>query len=165
MCHNSLNWDRNVNNRLVNYEKCHSCKQSHKEEFQNFHIPLHPWKVWVSVWVAVRERRQTPLWSQASSKATLVFPTITRWGKIRNPHQIMRRVNPQVCSDTVGTLATAAEAGGIVLIAGTGSNALLINSDGWVSHRASGALYCKSAPHIWQFRYATTNKVCKKCGK
>ena len=46
----------------------------------------------------------------------------------------MRRLFPQitfkVTSDTLGTLATASDKGGIVLIAGTGSNALLVNPDG-----------------------------------
>lgn len=35
-----------------------------------------------------------------------------------------------VGSDTMGSLKTGSDSGGIVLIAGTGSNALLINSDG-----------------------------------
>jgi len=41
------------------------------------------------------------------------------------------------CSDTRGTLATATQTGGVVLIAGTGSNALLINADE-TEHRCGG---------------------------
>ena len=68
------------------------------------------------------------------SDMVATYPHLARHYKVRQetssavecPH-----ISPaQVCSDTVGTLATAADAGGIVLIAGTGSNALLINSDG-----------------------------------
>lgn len=35
-----------------------------------------------------------------------------------------------VCSDTIGSVFTASPLGGLVLIAGTGSNALLSNPDG-----------------------------------
>lgn len=35
-----------------------------------------------------------------------------------------------VCSDTLGSIFTASPLGGMVLIAGTGSNALLRNPDG-----------------------------------
>lgn len=37
-----------------------------------------------------------------------------------------------VCSDTIGSVVTASAKGGLVLIAGTGSNALLSNPDGKV---------------------------------
>lgn len=48
----------------------------------------------------------------------------------------LRRQNPNVsenyvvCSDTIGSVFTASPLGGLVLIAGTGSNALLSNPDG-----------------------------------
>lgn len=35
-----------------------------------------------------------------------------------------------VCSDTLGSIFTASSLGGVVLIAGTGSNAMLRNPDG-----------------------------------
>lgn len=39
-----------------------------------------------------------------------------------------------VCSDTIAPIAAVCERGGIVLISGTGSNALLVNSDGSIFH-------------------------------
>ena len=56
--------------------------------------------------------------------------------KMREAHPKLSR-HYDVCSDTVGTLHTATDSGGIVLIAGTGSNALLINPDGAI-HRCGG---------------------------
>lgn len=38
--------------------------------------------------------------------------------------------NYAISSDTLGSLRTGLQSGGIVLIAGTGSNAMLLNSDG-----------------------------------
>jgi len=83
-----------------------------------------------------------------------------------------------VCSDTIGSVFTANPLGGLVLIAGTGSNALLRNPDGtayscggwgnfladegsawWISHRAMKTVFddednLNNAPHetsvVWQ---------------
>ena len=46
-----------------------------------------------------------------------------------------------VCSDTVGSIATASEHGGVVLVSGTGSNALVLNPDGSKATRCGGFGY------------------------
>lgn len=68
----------------------------------------------------------------------------------------MKRLYPDLCddyaavSDTMGTLATASGNGGIVLIAGTGSNALLVNPDGSTSRCGGwGHLLGDEASGFW----------------
>lgn len=59
-----------------------------------------------------------------------------------------------VSSDTMGSLKTGSDRGGIVLIAGTGSNARLINSDG-STHTCGGwghMIGDEGSGKIW-FRY------------
>ena len=53
--------------------------------------------------------------------------------KFMKLHPKMVKEVPQVCSDTVGSLLTASEKGGVVLIAGTGSNSLFVNPDGTIA--------------------------------
>jgi len=53
--------------------------------------------------------------------------------KFMKLHPKLVKEVPQVCSDTVGSLLTASEKGGVVLIAGTGSNSLLVNPDGTIA--------------------------------
>ena len=52
--------------------------------------------------------------------------------KMKDLYPALIQTVPKVCSDTVGSLLTASDKGGVVLIAGTGSNSLLVNPDGSV---------------------------------
>ena len=52
--------------------------------------------------------------------------------KMKDLYPALIQSVPKVCSDTVGSLLTASDKGGVVLIAGTGSNSLLVNPDGSV---------------------------------
>ncbi|XP_057340084.1 N-acetyl-D-glucosamine kinase [Microplitis mediator] len=95
------------------------------------------------------------------------------------PHASKKYV---VGSDSMGSLKTGSNCGGIVLIAGTGSNGLLINSDGsthgcggwghmigdeggafWIAHRACKCVFddldgLQKAPHSTEFVWTAMKK-------
>lgn len=66
-----------------------------------------------------------------------------------------------VSSDTLGSLRTGLECGGIVLIAGTGSNGLLINPDGKV-HGCGGWGYIIGDEGSGTYFFKNTEQYKKK---
>lgn len=83
--------------------------------------------------MAVNRYNKVKCWKFLSSHHNIHFPQESTNTLLQSE---LCRVHPTVatnyyvCSDTIGSVFTASPLGGLVLIAGTGSNALLSNPDG-----------------------------------
>ena len=99
-------------------ETCHRIAKLCKEAFKNISIPENTTLASLGLSLSGCEVEET---NEALSRKMLeLYPELVA-------------SKPAVCSDTVGSLYTASDKGGVVLIAGTGSNSLLVNPDGSIA--------------------------------